>query len=223
MVSRSICINSINTGGDVMKLDVVRFQMGADATNGLVFIDGKFECYSLEDEYREVKVMHETCIPEGEYDIIYRKVGGFHTKYSARYGAEHKGMLWLQDVPGFTYILIHSGNTDQHTSGCLIVGETQTDLDRTKDGFIGNSGDAYKKLYKKVSSALDKGEKVTIKYSNIADVLSSGNISASNKAGDEYISGKKVFEKITDLELKVSEVNGKLIQMLAESKNKYIR
>ena len=206
-----------------MKLDVVRFQMGADATNGLVFIDGKFECYSLEDEYREVKVMHETCIPEGEYDIIYRKVGGFHTKYSARYGAEHKGMLWLQDVPGFTYILIHSGNTDQHTSGCLIVGETQTDLDRTKDGFIGNSGDAYKKLYKKVSSALDKGEKVTIKYSNIADVLSSGNISASNKAGDEYISGKKVFEKITDLELKVSEVNGKLIQMLAESKNKYIR
>ena len=223
MVSRGICINSINTGGDVMKLDVVRFQMGADATNGLVFIDGKFECYSLEDEYREVKVMHETCIPEGEYDIIYRKVGGFHTKYSARYGAEHKGMLWLQDVPGFTYILIHSGNTDQHTSGCLIVGETQTDLDRTKDGFIGNSGDAYKKLYKKVSSALDKGEKVTIKYSNIADVLSSGNISASNKAGDEYISGKKVFEKITDLELKVSEVNGKLIQMLAESKNKYIR
>jgi len=166
--------------------------------------------------------MHETCIPEGEYDIIYRTVGGFHTKYSARYGAEHKGMLWLQDVPGFTYILIHSGNTDQHTSGCLIVGETQTDLDRTKDGFIGNSGDAYKKMYKKVSSALDKGEKVTIKYQNVTDVLSSNN-SASNKAPDDYISGKKVFDKINDLELKVSEVNGKMIQLLAESKKKYIR
>jgi hypothetical protein len=197
--------------------------MGADATNGLLFIDGVFECYTLEDEYRDVKVMHETCIPEGEYDIIYRKVGGFHTKYTARYGAFHKGMLWLQDVPGFTYILIHSGNTDEHTSGCLIVGETQQDLDKGKNGFVGNSGDAYKKLYKKVSSALDKGEKVTIKYQNVKDVLSSTNISASNKAPDEYISGKKVFEKINDLELKVSEVNGKLIQMLAESNNKYIR
>lgn len=206
-----------------MKIDVLRFQMGSDATNSLVFIDGKFECYGLEDEYREVKVMHETCIPEGEYDIIYRKVGGFHTKYSARYGAEHKGMLWLQDVPGFTYILIHSGNTDEHTSGCLIVGETQTDLDRGKDGFIGNSGDAYKKLYKKVSSELDKGKKVTIKYQNVNDVLSSGNISMSNKSPDDYISGKKVFEKIDELELKVSEVSGKLTQMLAESKNKYIR
>jgi len=208
-----------------MKIDVIRFQMGKDATNGLVFIDGKFECYSLEDEYRDVKVMHETCIPEGEYDIIYRTVGGFHTKYSARYGAEHKGMLWLQDVPGFTYILIHSGNTDQHTSGCLIVGETQTDLDRTKDGFIGNSGDAYKKMYKKVSSALDKNEKVTIKYQNITDVLSSKTDvnSSSNKSSDEFISGKMVFEKINELELKVSEVSGKMIQLLAESKNKYIR
>lgn len=206
-----------------MKLDVIRFQMGADATNGLLFIDDVFECYTLEDEYRDVKVMHETCIPEGEYDIIYRKVGGFHTKYSARYGAEHKGMLWLQDVPGFTYILIHSGNTDQHTSGCLIVGETQTDLDRTKDGFIGNSGDAYKKLYKKVSSALDKGEKVTIKYQNVKDVLSSGNNSVSNKVTDEYVSSKKLYEKINELELKVSEVNGKMIQLLAESKKKYIR
>ena len=206
-----------------MKIDVLRFQMGADATNGLVFIDGKFECYSLEDEYRDVKVMHETCIPEGEYDIIYRKVGGFHTKYSARYGAFHKGMLWLQDVPGFTYILIHSGNTDQHTSGCLIVGETQTDLDRTKDGFIGNSGDAYKKMYEKVSKALDSGEKVTIKYSNVKDVLSSGNIGLSNKATDDVILTSTVLDKFSDLELKVSEVSGKLTQILAESKNKRIR
>ena len=38
-----------------MKLDVVRTQFGKDATNGLLFIDGKFECYTLEDEYQNSK------------------------------------------------------------------------------------------------------------------------------------------------------------------------
>jgi hypothetical protein len=154
-----------------MKLDVIRFQFGKDATNSLLFIDGEFECYGLEDEYRDVKVMHETCIPEGEYEIKFRTVGGFHTRYSARYGSFHKGMLELQDVPGFQYILIHSGNTDEHTSGCYIVGETQQDLDKGKDGFVGNSGVAYKKLYPKVADELEKGNKVTIKYTNIKDLI----------------------------------------------------
>ena len=76
---------------EVMKLQVVRTQFGKDATNGLLFIDGIFECYTLEDQYQAVKVMHETCIPEGTYDIKFRKTGGFHAKYSERYG---KCTLW---------------------------------------------------------------------------------------------------------------------------------
>ena len=80
-------------------------------------------------------------------------------------------MLWLQDVPGFTFILIHTGNTDQHTSGCYIVGETQQDLDKGKDGFVGNSGVAYKKMYPKVKDAIKAGEEVTIKYTNIKDLI----------------------------------------------------
>ena len=101
-----------------MKLQVIRTQFGQDATNGMLFIDGLFECYTLEDQYQEIKVMHETCIPEGTYDIKFRTVGGFHTRYKERYGSSHYGMLWLQDVPGFEYILVHTGNTDEHTSGC---------------------------------------------------------------------------------------------------------
>ena len=103
--------------------DTISKQFGKDATNGLLFIDGKFECYTLEDEYRTVKVMHETCIPEGTYPIEFRTVGGFDAKYTKRYGADfHKGMLWIRGVPEFEYILIHTGNTDSHTSGCLLVG-----------------------------------------------------------------------------------------------------
>lgn len=151
-----------------MKLDVIRTQFGKDATNGLLFIDNVFECYTLEDEVRDIKVHSETAIPLGTYKIKFRNIGGFDTKYTARYGSTfHKGMLELQDVPNFKYILIHTGNTDQHTAGCLLLGETQQDLDKGKDGFVGGSGDAYKKMYPKVRDALINQEEVTINYKNI--------------------------------------------------------
>jgi len=154
-----------------MKLTVVRTQLGLDATNGILLIDDLFECYTLEDQYQTVKVMHETCIPEGTYDIKFRKTGGFHAKYTERYKNAHYGMLELQDVPGFKYILIHTGNTDEHTSGCLIVGETQQDLEVSKDGFIGSSAVAYKKMYSKVAKELLQGKKVTIEYTTINELL----------------------------------------------------
>ena len=153
-----------------MKLDVVRFQFGADATNSLLFIDGEFECYGLEDEYRDVKVMHETCIPEGEYEIKLRTEGGFHSRYVAKYGDFHKGMLHVQDVPGFEYILIHTGNTDEHTSGCLIVGDSQENNQLKKDGFIGRSTQAYKRIYPAIAQALLDGEEVTITYTDYDEV-----------------------------------------------------
>ena len=65
-----------------MKLQVIRHQMGKDATNGLLFIDGLFESYTVEDQYQAVKVMHETCIPEGKYEIKLRTVGGFNERYA---------------------------------------------------------------------------------------------------------------------------------------------
>lgn len=182
-----------------MKLDVVRTQFGKDATNGMLFVDGVFECFTLEDEVRDVKVMSETAIPLGEYEIKFRNVGGFDTKYKARYGSTfHKGMLELQDVPNFKYILIHTGNTDQHTAGCLLIGETQQDLDKGKDGFIGGSGDAYKKFYPKVRDALINKEKVTIKYSNI------NLLGLSNKTTEDVVLTNTVDQKYDKI---ISELN----------------
>ena len=169
-----------------MKLDVIRIQFGSDATNGILLIDGVFECFTLEDQVRDgEKVMSETAIPLGEYEVKFRTVGGYDAKYQKKYGTTwHKGMLELQDVPNFKYILIHTGNTDEHTAGCLLVGETQQDLDRGKDGFVGGSGDAYKKMYPKVRDALLNGEKVTIKYSNIN---TNDAPKLSNKAQDDVM------------------------------------
>ena len=196
-----------------MKLQVIRTQFGKDATNGMLFIDGLFECYTLEDQYQAVKVMHETCIPEGTYDIKFRKTGGFHAKYSERYKNAHYGMLHIQDVPNFTYILIHTGNTDEHTSGCLIVGETQQDLEVSKDGFIGSSTVAYKKMYSKVASQLLQGKDVTIEYTTINKLLEG---QQDNKAKDHTVLANTVYEKLEEINGNVlignAMLKGRLIQ-----------
>ena len=196
-----------------MKLTVVRTQFGTDATNGILLVDGVFENYTLEDQYQAVKVMHETCIPEGTYEIKFRTVGGFHEKYKTRYGNSHYGMLHLQDVPNFTYILIHAGNTDEHTSGCLIVGETQQDLDISDDGFIGHSGKAYLKLYNKVAKELLLGKEVSIEYTTITKLLEKP---ASSASTDDVVLAKTVMEKL-------EEVNGNVLVGNAMLKGRIIR
>ena len=203
-----------------MKLDVLRFQYGIDATNSLLFVDSVFECYGLEDEIRlEKKIMSETAIPEGEYEIKFRTVGGYHTrekaKYDKKFGAGwHKGMLELQDVENdkmsFKYVLIHSGNTDENTSACYLVGQTQQDLDMSKDGFIGSSRLAYESLYPKVRDALLNGEKVTMKFQNV-------NLGKeiSNKQSPDMISPSMLKEDI-------SEIKGMMRQLIAKLEGKNI-
>ena len=188
-----------------MKIDVVRTQFGIDATNGMMFIDDKFECYTLEDQYQAVKVMHETCIPEGTYKIKFRKVGGFHTKYSARYKNAHYGMLELQDVPDFKYILIHSGNTDESTSGCILTGNTQQDLDLGKDGMIGQSRNAYERMYRKVSAVLLQGKEVTITISKVNLKKTDDGLEYSTKINTEGLSLKDIDKKIDKLTAMVTQ------------------
>ena len=143
-----------------MNLEVLRISSQEDSTSGILFdvSNGKrkFLCYTLEDEHRDEKVMHETRIPAGTYKLELRTEGGFHSRYKKKYGF-HEGMIWVKDVPGFEYILWHTGNTDEHTSGCLIVGQSQESNLVKRDGFIGSSVSAYKMVYPYVVSAIKTG------------------------------------------------------------------
>jgi len=151
-----------------MELEVLRFSSQKDSTNGLLFdITGgkrRFLCYTLEDEHRDVKVAGETRVPAGTYRVTLRTTGGFHGRYLKKYGQMHKGMLWVRDVPNFEYILIHTGNTDEHTAGCLLVGDSQQTNFGDSDGFIGSSTQAYKRIYPMVAEVLEGGGDVTISY-----------------------------------------------------------
>jgi len=158
-----------------MKLEVIRFNKGKDSTNGILFDisnrERKFLCYTLEDESRTKKVAGETCIPEGEYRLGLRTVGGFDAKYAHRFADIHMGMLEVLDVPNFKYILIHCGNTDEDTAGCLLLGDSQENNNIKENGFIGRSTQAYYRIYQDIAKAVEKKEEVTITYRDFAKCL----------------------------------------------------
>ena len=141
-----------------MTLYLQRFLDSGTFTLGLIKIGTKFECFTLEDEHRDIKVPGETCIPVGEYEIELRTVGTHHTRYLEKFPGVHIGMLHLKNVPNFKYILIHIGNTKRDTEGCILVGNQSV-----KSGKIVDSTTAYLELYKKVAPAIKRGERVTIK------------------------------------------------------------
>jgi len=144
-----------------MEILVDRFVYDEDSTISRVFIDGKYVCFGLEDEYREEKIVGETRIPAGTYNVTLRKEGGHHNKYKRRFPDIHRGMLHILDVPNFKWILIHCGNTDEDTAGCLLVGsQAITDPGDMK---IISSAAAYKRFYPMVVDAAGNGT-LTITY-----------------------------------------------------------
>ena len=138
-----------------MIIEVDRFISDADTTISRVSVDGAFVCFGLEDEYREEKLVGETRIPAGRYHIGLRTEGGFHQRYQVRFPEFHQGMLHILNVPGFEWILIHCGNTDEDTKGCLLVGSQAN----TTPGnmCIVSSTEAYRRFYPLVMPAARDG------------------------------------------------------------------
>lgn len=142
-----------------LKIIVDRFHSNRETTLSRVTIDGVFVCFGLEDEYRAIKVAGETRIPAGDYNVTMRNIGGFDNRYKKKFDF-HLGMLQVQNVPNFEYILIHIGNTDKNTAGCLLIGEGAIVSDKIN---IQYSTNAYVKFYKKVVNACLNRE-LTIEY-----------------------------------------------------------
>jgi len=127
-----------------MLIEVKRFEFKDTYTIGKMYIDNIYECYTLEDVVRKgAKVNGQTAIPTGTYNLIINHSNRFN-----------RDLPLLENVPNFTGVRIHAGNTSAHTEGCILVGTTWSGKD-----FIGNSRVAFNKLFEK----LKKAKKVTIK------------------------------------------------------------
>lgn len=154
-----------------MKILIDRFFKGENYTIGKLYINGEYFCDTLEDRDRglkqsndlelikEVKVMHETAIPTGEYKVSLNIVSPKYSNYSKYPWARevHGKLPRLLNVPGFEGILIHVGNIHSHTSGCILVGKNSI------SGKVTNSTEYFHKLYEKMQDALKQGEDITIK------------------------------------------------------------
>lgn len=126
-----------------------------EATIGFFCVNNRFECYSLEDVVRqdpnpetphnEGKVWGRTAIPAGRYRITLAS--------SPKFGPN---TLTVNDVPGYTGVRIHGGNSAEHTAGCPLLG----------DGLAGTciaagtSGPAVNRVKAVVATAIAAGEEI---------------------------------------------------------------
>lgn len=140
-----------------MEIDVQITKRAKGYRAGKLFINGKFFCFTIEDEDRgldqtmllseieKLKIHSVTAIPTGRYEVT--------ITFSNRF---KKPMLQILNVKGFEGIRIHSGNSSADVEGCIAVA-----YEDSSDGFAGNSKAAADKLFKDVELAIKK-EKIWI-------------------------------------------------------------
>jgi hypothetical protein len=125
-----------------MNLKLIRKFPAKDCVIGELYVNNQFECYTLEDIERPVKIAGVTAIPRGIYEVV--------ITFSERF---QKPLPLLLKVPDFDGVRIHPGNTSADTEGCILVGKTKG------QNVIEQSKDAFNALFSKLEAA-SKNEKI---------------------------------------------------------------
>ena len=140
-----------------MDLKLNRIFFHKNYTIGKLYVNGQYFCDTLEDTNRdfnrdgdlldegEAKVYAETAIPFGAYKV--------EVTMSPRF---KRYLPLLLDVPHFTGIRIHAGNSAGDSSGCILVG-----LNKVKGGLV-RSREYEDKLVNLLLESQKKGEKIFI-------------------------------------------------------------
>jgi hypothetical protein len=136
-----------------VKLKLTRNSSSAECTLGDLSLDGEHFCFTCEDVVREQegvpvkdwKIAGKSAIPRGTYQVI--------VNHSQRFKRE---LPLLLNVPGFTGVRIHPGNTADDTEGCILVGE------KLGEDSVLESRMAFGRLMVEIEAALDSGDLVHI-------------------------------------------------------------
>ena len=136
-----------------MELKLNRIFLGSSATIGELWVNDTHLCDTLEDRVRPEgeKIYGKTAIPEGTYEV--------KLTYSPRF---KKILPEILNVPNFSGIRIHTGNSSKDTEGCILVGT----WDGEKEDWVSDSKVAFNKLMSLLQKAADNKEKITITINN---------------------------------------------------------
>jgi len=157
-----------------MRLRLVREPSSATSTLSVLFLDGHYYAFMLEDVLRERagvpvsvwKVTGKTAIPAGLYQVVISRSERFSREASARAGAAvDVETPELVHVSGFSGIRIHPGNTAVDTEGCLLPG-----FERQADRVL-KSRPAYVQLLERLRAAERRGEANWIAIENPLEVV----------------------------------------------------
>ncbi len=150
-----------------MELVLERIFKGDFYTIGKLYIDGVYQCDTLEDtdrnlnqemsleDIKKIKVYGKTAIPYGKYKVTLKQQSAKFSK-SNKYEQCNGYLPRLIDIPAFSGILIHIGNTAEDSNGCILVGQNLI------KGKVINSTICFWALYQKLKTADDRGEKIWI-------------------------------------------------------------
>lgn len=140
-----------------MRIKVIRHTFLKDRTIGTMYINGLRFCETLEDVDRglhqemeldaikKIKVYGETAIPYGTYNL--------KMVYSPKY---KKKMPLLENIPGYSGVLIHIGNYPKDSKGCLLVGMS------VEKGNLVSSTIAFNALMEQINFYIGQNIKITI-------------------------------------------------------------
>lgn len=136
-----------------MQLKLNRIFKTNTFTIGELYINEKYVTDTLEDRVRPEgeKVYGKTAIPEGTYEV--------KLTHSPRF---KKILPEILNVPNFSGIRIHTGNSSKDTEGCILVGT----WDGEKEDWVGNSRIAFDELMSLLEEATNNKEKITITVNN---------------------------------------------------------
>ena len=130
-----------------MILLLKRRYLAAEYTIGELYIDGVYMCDTIEDKVRDFddKVFGETAIPYGIYEVVLNESPKFK-----------RDLPLLMNVPHFTGIRIHRGNTAKDSHGCILPGENK------RKGMVINSGTYEDIIVEKMTIAIANGDSIAI-------------------------------------------------------------
>lgn len=151
-----------------MKLVLHRKYLKNNYTIGKLYLDkgyGQLEWIAdtIEDRVRDLtkdkKVYGKTAIPFGEYEITMNVVSPKYSNFRKypKYERYDGKLPRLLSVPMFEGVLIHIGNDETDSEGCIIVGEN-----KVKGKLVNSTNSFYRLMDNYLLPAARRREKITI-------------------------------------------------------------